>query len=752
MDISMRMNFFIIRLLSILLSLVCFQDLVIAGENPSVSENFVFFGKKVISLEPVEELKIEMPDNSIYYFGENFYASLITRLMETGRYLLVDSSKNYILNNQGVSLNQQWAGSVTPVATIHIKVDALNFQTGSRGERMFYGFDERMGNYFSDGTPIVNEFHFKLSADDLSEFGDTFKSKKSIPFDSRSGLNLGDGFNINVGLAGTQAQYARYHSHLHFQLTLESWDHVLLDHRQIQVHGSGYFLDLAAHYHGYSAGVTLGRKDVMSQALKKAWSRSIDAIDRSLVNLPMVAQVDAVLQGGTVLMGTGPFSDVQPGVIYELDNFPGTQIEVDSSGSSGSAGHVRQGDPSQVTVGALLRQVLPYPPVAENDASPSAVESIVLAAEVLPDANILPRSSFSSTIKPLFKPLLESLFLPYRIGRYFSYDQTYHHEADRHEEDLQSGRKVSKKSMGKIVSLFKKFNFSNEPWALQIGLTNQSLQPALQSTLQSNEKPWVAVIDSGVDYNHPFLHKSLWLNPNPVTDLDSRKDRYGWDFISGDSRPYDDHYHGTQIASLIVAVAPTAQIIPLKVFNPWGVTQSAALYSAFKYAVDHQAKIIVCGWSTSIQSIAIQKGIEYAQQNGVLVVTAAGDQGVDLEKTKIYPASNAPSYDNLLVVTGVDEQDQLFEDSGRRANYGPAIVMIAAPAQGIRVAEPRFREARESSTGLAAAIVAGVLARNLAQYPNSGTYQDWVRDLLSHADSVLGLSSKVRGGLRVRAK
>ena len=182
----------------------------------------------------------------------------------------------------------------------------------------------------------------------------------------------------------------------------------------------------------------------------------------------------------------------------------------------------------------------------------------------------------------IWKSITGTFLLPYRIWRYKQYDRAYRAQPD-------------------ITPLAHTHN---------------------NTSLDKNDKsPIVAIIDSGVDYNHPAIHGSLWLNPSPTLDAHGRLDRYGWDFISGDSRAMDDGYAGTQVASLVLSVAPSAKIMPLKAINPWGITSSAAIYASFVYAVDHGAKIILCAWTTQVASKAIELGIEYAHRHHIAVVT-----------------------------------------------------------------------------------------------------------------------------------
>lgn len=704
-------------------------------------------GKKVIALTSIKNIQIELPDQSMHNFGEDYQASLITQLTQSGRYIVTDAKTIDLLPEikvESLTRDYVWPASVTPSATLRIEVEALSFQTGLRGDQMFYGFDERFRTPFNDGSgQVLNEFPLKSVSIEPSWFGDTFDGKGDVPFDSHSGLDLGDGFDIDALFAWLSVKYARYHTELHLRLGLNGPLGGATEYRKIQVAGDGFFFDVSGAYQGYSAGISVARRDAMEQAVKKALDASVSAIDHALIDLPLMAKVDAVLSDGTVLIGTGPFSEIPPGTLYEEVNHPDAVVEVLSSVSSGSLGHVIAGDPSVVTTGSLFRQITSQSlsgsqivnrSLGGQAGAPVEAETIVLPPENLPPAQLGGLVVTVSRWQAFLKSVAESIFLPYRIWRYFTYDQTYHKESD----------------LGLSPS---DYGLEKDPWAQQIGLAQAPMMEVSPSGDAANvASPIVAVMDSGVDYNHPVLHHALWLNPDPLEDPEGRKDRYGWDYVSGDSRPFDDGYHGTQIASLISTVAPVAKIMPIKVFNPWGITTSAMIYSGFVYAVDHGAQIIVCGWSTTVNSQAIRMGVSYAKEHGVIVVAAAGDQGVSLERWGIYPAVLGRTYDNLLPVTGVNGKDQLFQDGYRKANYDATWVKIAAPAMSIRVAEPRMGQSKESSTGLSAAIVAGVLARNLAAHGLSGSYSDWISELLGDADPIPGLMNSVRGGLRVHVR
>jgi hypothetical protein len=345
-----------------------------------------------------------------------------------------------------------------------------------------------------------------------------------------------------------------------------------------------------------------------------------------------------------------------------------------------------------------------------------------------------------------FRSLVEGAVLPYRLWRYTMYDQTYHQEADGaevcnpDEEQANPGCEPAPPPTPRDWAAKQR----QEKWAAKIGLTSF---PAVPSAV-SEAHPIVAIVDSGVDYNHPAIHDLLWLNPAPTEDSRGMQDRYGWDFVSGDSKPFDDHYHGTEVASLVTTMMPESRIMALKVFNPWGITN----YEAVKYAADHGAKIIVCAWATRQRSRALELATEYARAKGAVIVTAAGDRGDDLAKMAAYPAVLSDRYDNVVSVASVDLNDKLVQASGHFSNFSSRYVTIAAPGDQIVAGEPRNRKAKVTSTSAAAAIVAGALARIQSASAESATYIDWIQKLKADADRIPALETAAEGGLRLKVR
>ncbi len=721
-------------------------------------------GKRVIQINKIPRVDIEMPDRSLHAFGEDYESRLMTRLTQSGRFLVSTAEGAGFTSTQPMPGLQRyiWQGSVTPAAILDVEVRSLGFYSGSKGDRMFYGFDEHFKTPFNIGDPPVkNEFPLKDGQEEPSWFGGSFSDQAIDPFNRRSGLDLGGGLSINALYAWLTLKYSEYHSELRLRLHMTFPPEFSSDgagdprmghseYHDLSVRGSGFYFDAVGAYSGYSAGIMIARSDALLQAVSHAIDSSFDTVERVLSSVPLIARVDGVMPGGVVLLGTGPYSQVRPGVLFSVVDQPRVILEVIASGAGGSESKVILGDLALISQGAMVRQIESVPSSSPTPSSalradsklatfssdggvPASMNSVLIPAQTIDKPSLPPVVSFgnwkpiTSEAQAVLKSLTDMIFLPYRIYRYFTYDQKYHREAD--------------------LSLAE-WPKNSDSWKKQIELDSA---PPMKSG-----NPVVAIIDSGMDYNHPLLHSSLWLNPTPWHLDETESDRYGWDFISNDSHPFDDHAHGTQLASLVVSVAPNAKIMPLKVFNPWGITSSSSIYAAFQYAVNHGAQVILCGWSTSVDSKALKGGLELAKSAGIPVVASAGDGGWNLSHVWAYPASYSAEMDHLLVVAGVDRQDRIVSQGQLSSNYGKNDVTIAAPGLNLPVAEPRGVRTLATSADLAAALVAGALARVVAvqegeaMLSRSAAFQ--IQTLMKDADFIPTLENQIHGGLRLRIR
>jgi hypothetical protein len=752
--------------------------------SPDAGASAALPGKKGVQWAPVADSWIGLPDGSSFAFGEAYQARVSSKLLNSQQVFWVEpqntppSSSSMRSERFPQADSWVWKGSLLPSLLVDVRLRELTFDWGEKGSAVSYGFDPRTETPWnpSSGVPLKNEFS-PLPDDGSglgmnSPWGQTFARKGTPPFDSQSGLDLASGLGLELFTASLQLNYAHYRARLVLELRtlpapfLLSEEGVQLKQvpfHQIEVEGSGFAVGFYARYAAYSAGLELARKDAMQQAVDAAMDASSEVLLRAVREAPYYARVDAVVEGGgndgtpLVLLGTGPFSDIPPGTRYQgLGDQRGVLLEVLESSGSGSVAQLLEGQISEIQVGGLFQdwvsaqaagvQGEPTPEArrlmetfADKDLQiPIQVDSISWSDHTLSPPDLAGAQLVWKEAASWIQQAADWLFLGYRLWRLSQYDQP---KKERPDPD----------SSLRLPPL------GSQVWQRQIGFAadgSVSLPPPKQG--ERTPPVVVAVLDTGVDYNHPALFSAIWQNPFPTSDAWGRQDTWGWDFISNDPRPYDDGYHGTQVSSVLLQVAPDVKILPVKVFSPYGITTSAALAAGFRYAVEQGADIILCAWATRLASQALKQGIQQAGQQGVPVVTAVGDQGVNLAWIPQYPAAWSAELDNLLVVTSVDFRDQVVQIQGKHPNFDSKLrwLQVAAPGENLWVAEPRGGWVLDTHTGLAAAVAAGVLARNRAalsapQRANQSA-SDQIHQLLQEAQEVPQLQRRVKSGARVR--
>lgn len=226
----------------------------------------------------------------------------------------------------------------------------------------------------------------------------------------------------------------------------------------------------------------------------------------------------------------------------------------------------------------------------------------------------------------------------------------------------------------------------------------------------------IAVIDTGVDYDHPDLAENIWTNQAEVSGVpgidDDRNgfvdDLRGWDFADNDNYPLDVDGHGTHVAGIISASGNNAagiagvcwnvRIMGLKV-QPDGeeAMESAAVIDAIDYAIDQGARIINCSFGSGGDSTLEKAAYNRLKIAGGLAVCAAGNSG---ENTDILANRNYPScYDlnNIISAAASMENDDLASFS----NFGPVSVDLAAPGANVISTLPAWtsRESRVIAHG-----------------------------------------------------
>ncbi len=302
-------------------------------------------------------------------------------------------------------------------------------------------------------------------------------------------------------------------------------------------------------------------------------------------------------------------------------------------------------------------------------------------------------------------------------------------------------------------------------------------------TRGGNQDIVIAILDTGVDIDHPDLKENIWLNKNEIKgdgiDNDNNgyiDDLHGWDFVRNtlDPKPkFDEDYnesgihHGTLVAGIASAVGNNnegitglawgSKIMPLRVLNSKGTGSVEHVIRAVRYAIDNGAKIINLSFVGTSKSFFLAEALKEAWRNGVIVVAAAGNetvnQPVNLNESPNYPIClDDDDDDNFIIgVAAVDDTDQkaLFSD------FGSACVDVSAPGTRIYGAlayNPNYSDYREyyggywSGTSIAAPIVSGLAA--LTWSVNPFFSQKQVQDfILNQADNIDGFNPGLEGQL-----
>ena len=272
-----------------------------------------------------------------------------------------------------------------------------------------------------------------------------------------------------------------------------------------------------------------------------------------------------------------------------------------------------------------------------------------------------------------------------------------------------------------------------------------------------SEEMVVAVIDTGVDYNHTDLANNMWKNtgeiPENGIDDDSNgfvDDVYGYDFYNSDGDPYDDHSHGTHCSGTIggegnngtgvVGVNWKVKIMALKFLSASGSGSYANAIASILYATSMGAKISSNSWGGSGYSLALKEAVEYANSQGCLFIAAAGNSAANSDTNPLYPA--AYSCQNIISVAATDHSDNRAWFS----NYGANSVDLGAPGVSILSTLPNNTYGKYSGTSMAAPHVSGACALVWGQTPGL-THAQVKEKILSAVDPIPALSGNtVTGG------
>jgi subtilisin family serine protease len=237
--------------------------------------------------------------------------------------------------------------------------------------------------------------------------------------------------------------------------------------------------------------------------------------------------------------------------------------------------------------------------------------------------------------------------------------------------------------------------------------------PEAWDTQTGSSNVVVAVIDSGVAYDHPELNDNIWVNPDEIpgngVDDDGNgriDDVRGWDFIQNDNAPLDFYGHGTHVAGTIGAegnnnadiagVNWDVSIMAVRAGDANGSLPGTAILNAINYACGEHADIVNGSFGGPGKSQTIANAIKSNACKNTLFVFAAGNDGANLtnntNSTNAYPCEyhrpspHGFSVPNIICVAATNQNDAL----ARFSNRGKAAVHLAAPGVGIYSSLPEW--------------------------------------------------------------
>lgn len=253
----------------------------------------------------------------------------------------------------------------------------------------------------------------------------------------------------------------------------------------------------------------------------------------------------------------------------------------------------------------------------------------------------------------------------------------------------------------------------------------------------------VAVIDTGVDYNHEDLQDNIWTNSAEVSgttgaDDDNNgyvDDVHGINLIDPNETPMDDHGHGTHVAGIIamennnvggVGIAYKSKIMPIKAGGSDGTFNSTDIAKGIEYAYKNGADVINMSFGSSAHSALIENALQDAFNSCVLVAAAGNESAPTADappmfsnKVNMYPAA----YSYVIGVMAYDEDNKFASFSNW--DYIPnanAEYEVVAPGVNIYSTLPNGRYATWNGTSMAAPMVSAEAAILRSSLKDKSTY------------------------------
>lgn len=284
----------------------------------------------------------------------------------------------------------------------------------------------------------------------------------------------------------------------------------------------------------------------------------------------------------------------------------------------------------------------------------------------------------------------------------------------------------------------------NDPlFGQQWGLQAMMLPQLWQQPIITQKRPIIAILDTGVDIDHPDLKANIWTNTKEsegAEDYDDdgngfKDDLHGWDFVNQTGRIGDWNGHGTHCAGIAAAVGgngigivganPDALIMPVTVMQSDGTGDVATIIKGIDYAVANGANIISMSFGSYGESKAEEQALGRAYQKAILVA-AAGNDGKclnhgHLERSQMAPMPMYPaSYTFVLGVQAMNGEGNItgwsnYDDNGPTySGWGEEKLYnyeLIAPGANIESTYPGGNYKSLNGTSMATPMVAGALSR-----------------------------------------
>jgi len=286
--------------------------------------------------------------------------------------------------------------------------------------------------------------------------------------------------------------------------------------------------------------------------------------------------------------------------------------------------------------------------------------------------------------------------------------------------------------------------YKAEPlYSQQWGLAAINLPALWDKPKKSSKRPVIAILDTGVDIEHPDLADNIWTNTkeaNGIAGQDDdangfKDDIHGWDFINNHSVTNDFNGHGTHCAGIAAAVGnngigitganPDALIMPVTVMQSTGTGDVATIVKGIDYAAANGADVISMSIGSYIYSVAEEQALGRAYANAV-IVAAAGNNHISISDLRpcqqhgsgrCFPAAftfvlgveaSADAIGNMAGFSNYDPDGPIYSEFSEEQQYN---YELRAPGVQILSTFPGGRYKNLNGTSMACPMVAGAISR-----------------------------------------